>query len=132
MLLSTFLGGGSGYGYDQATAMAMDANGNIYLTGWTESQDFPTTEGAYDRECGTDGNCNHNQSGGYYEEDTFVAKLDGNLQNLLAATFLGGSKDEYGLAIAIGNNGDIFISGWTDSTNFPTSLNGYDRSYNGG
>ena len=79
LLASTFLGGSA---LDRGRAIALDSSGNVYLAGQTRSTDFPTTTGVYD--------IAHNGN-----MDIFVAKLDSVLENLLAATFLGGSGTDW-------------------------------------
>jgi hypothetical protein len=66
----TFIGGS---GSDDGEGIAVDGGGNAYVTGETSSSDFPTTYGAFDTTCGTDGNCNFD--GFYYYSDAFVVKL---------------------------------------------------------
>lgn len=105
---------------DQATAMAMDSIGNLYLTGFTSSASFPTTEGAYDREC----------NGG---TDVFVAKLDAD-GNLLYATYLGGTGEDRGMGIAVDSAGNAYVTGYTNSSDFPVAVAAGDpgRTHNGG
>ncbi|MDA2929078.1 SBBP repeat-containing protein [Acidobacteria bacterium AH-259-O06] len=67
LVYSTHLGG-------SAKGIAVDAAGSAYLTGWTFSTDFPTTPGAFDRTCGTDGNCNSDALG-FLRIDAFIAKI---------------------------------------------------------
>jgi hypothetical protein len=67
---ATFLGGSRN---DAGVDIIVDGSGDAYTVGATDSSDFPTTSGAFDRSCGTDGNCNHD--GSYYRFDAFVAKL---------------------------------------------------------
>ncbi len=105
LLASTYLGGGNG---DFISAMIMDPNGDIYVTGYTESQNFPGA-GSY--------------NGGV--NDVFVAKLNGDLTNLLSATYIGGSFSERADAIAIDQAGNIYIAGRTTSNNFPTTSGAY-------
>lgn len=85
LLASTYLGGSE---YDHVGDMARDSGGNIYLTGSTRSVDFPITPGAYSEEFTP-------------TTDAFVAKLDSDLKNLLAATYYSGGEANYGEAIAI-------------------------------
>ncbi len=115
LLASTYLGGES---WDMACALAIDASGNVYVAGDTDSSHFPTTAGAYDE-----------SYNGYY--DVFISKLNGNLTQLLASTFLGGRYDDEALALILDKDGNVYVTGKTYSPNFPTSNGAYDRSLNG-
>lgn len=120
LLASTFLGGGEGFtGEDVARKVAIAPDGNVYVTGRTAASDFPTTEGAFQ----TDYN-----NGSF---DAFVAALDKDLQHLVCATFLGGAEKDDAQALSISSSGEIFLTGYTHSTNFPTTANALDTSFNG-
>jgi uncharacterized protein (TIGR03437 family) len=102
-LYSTYLGGG---GPDEGHGIAVDVQGNAYITGSAGSLDFPT-KGAIQ---GTQGG-----SG-----DAFVAKLNATGQALVYSTYLGGIGTDSGSAIAIDSAGNAYIVGSTFSANFPT------------
>ncbi|MCC9075203.1 SBBP repeat-containing protein [Litorilinea aerophila] len=112
---ATFLGGSGG---DQSYAIAVDGSGNAYVTGWTDSPDFPATPGAYDSF--------HNGS-----SDAFVAKLSPTGNTLLYTSFLGGAGNEWGNDIIVDQNGNAYVTGTTDSYDFPVTLEAYDVSFNG-
>src|SRR5690348_1928269 len=103
-LYSVFLGGGN---LDRATSIAIDSSGNAYLAGYTTSTDFPTTSGAY-------------QTSNAGNTDAFVTKLDPTGNTLVYSTYLGGSGIDYGRGVAVDASGNAFVTGSTQSTNFPT------------
>ncbi len=120
LVYSTYLGGI----YDEdGWGIAVDGGGNAYVTGRTLSDDFPTTDGAFDSSF----------NGGW--SDAFVAKLDAT-GALVYSTFLGGGgtggEDEIGLGIAVDSSGNAYVTGYTGSSDFPTTDEAYDRIYNGG
>jgi hypothetical protein len=99
--------------------LKVDGQGNVVVAGETDSSNFPTTAGAYDD--------THN--GGFYD-DVFVAKLSSDLGTLQAATFLGGSHKDSATALAIDGQGTVVVAGWTESSDFPTTVGAYDATYN--
>jgi hypothetical protein len=119
MVYGTFLGGS---GNDAISDLALDGGDNVYLTGKTYSPNFPTTAGVFDR----------GYSGG---EDVFVTKLDAFGTSLVYSTLLGGSlsnsANEAGQGIAVDLTGQVFVTGYTYSSNFPTTADAFDPSYNG-
>jgi hypothetical protein len=115
LLYSGFLGGSD---YDWGSGIAVDASGNAYVTGWTESSNFPAVVGP-----------DTTFNGGYY--DAFVAKVNPAGTALVYAGFLGGSGDDYGYGIAVDASGNAYVTGWTGSSNFPAVV-GPDTSHNGG
>lgn len=100
---STYLGGGS---YDEGYAIAVDGAGNAYVTGLTYSADFPTASAVQPM---------LSDFG-----DVFVTKLNANGTALVYSTYLGGSDDDYGSAIAVDAAGNAYVTGSTRSSNFPT------------
>jgi RHS repeat-associated protein len=111
VIYSGIIGGsGSDIGYD--TVVSED--GQAYLIGETSSSNFPRTADAY-----------QDTFGGV--RDGFVAKIARN-GGVSYSTFLGGSSDDSALNVAMGNNGAIYVSGWTQSSNFPTTQNAYNRT----
>ena len=122
LLASTFIGGSGGGLYvlgDWASALTLDSTGNIFISGFTSSYDYPTTEGAYERL----------YNGGYY--DVFISKFNSSLSTLLASTFIGGSNSDGANALAIDTSGNVFVTGETYSSGFPTTLGTFDTSFNG-
>ncbi len=116
LLYSTYLGGS---GKDYSYGLALDGAGNAHVTGQTESADFPTTTGAFDTTCGSDGNCN-DDTGYYSYGDAFVTKLNAAGNALLYSTYLGGSGVDKGYAIAVSGVGNAYVTGDTFSADFPT------------
>lgn len=113
LLYSTYLGGNS---CNLGWAIAVDKNQNAFVTGETSSTDFPTTPGAFDTTCGTDGLCN----GGI--ADFFITKVDTKLTgpgSLIYSTYLGGSGEErvvYNGSVAVDAAGElIYVTGLTAS-----------------
>jgi hypothetical protein len=112
---STYLGGSNGA---QLLAMTQDGSGNIYLTGVTNSIDFPTTWGAYQAKY--PGNPASINVG-------FVTKLDGATGALLYSTYLSGSNSEpHG--IAVDASGDAYVVGETTAADYPTTDRAWDRN----
>lgn len=103
LIYSVFLGGSN---LDKATSIAVDSSGNAYLAGYTDSTDFPATSGAF--QVSNSGNT-----------DAFLAKLNVT-GSLVYATYLGGSGIDYGRGVAVDASGDAFVTGSTQSTDFPT------------
>jgi hypothetical protein len=106
---STYLGGSSN---DYTTSIAIDSTGSAYVTGYTNSLNFPTTSGAYQIACG--GACSGTTV------DAFVSKLDPTGSFLVYSTYLGGAGNDYGNGIAVDASGNAYIVGQTFSKNFPT------------
>src|SRR5918996_575740 len=115
LVYSTYLGGS---GADRGRGIALDGAGSAYVTGVTESNNFPTTAGAFDT----------TQSG----SDAFVTKLNATgTAPLLYSTYLGGSGTDRGLGIAVDGSGSAYVTGETDSSNFPTTTGAFDTIQNG-
>ncbi|HEY6337262.1 MAG TPA: SBBP repeat-containing protein [Candidatus Sulfotelmatobacter sp.] len=114
---ATYLGGS---GDDFGNAIAIDASGNAYITGATNSTDFPTTSDALQRSCG--GTC--------FYHDAFVAKLNPTGSALLYSTYLGGSGEDWGSGIAVLNN-NAYVSGFADSTDFPVTPGAFQTTLQG-
>src|SRR5215208_6646147 len=111
---STFLGGSD---LDQGLGIAV-REGRVYVTGRTESPNYPTTPGAFD----TTFNGNR---------DAFVTKLNASGSALVYSTFLGGSDLDQGESIAVDREGRVYVTGLTQSADFPTTLGAFDRTFNG-
>jgi hypothetical protein len=95
-----------GMGFDQANALGIDGNGNLYIAGTTFSQNFPTTPGVVQTAI----------AGSY---DAFVAQITIG-PTLGYSTFLGGSAADAATALRVGSGGDVWVAGYTASMNFPT------------
>lgn len=127
---STYLGGSPSIGNEDATdsgaKIAVDAEGNAYIVGTTISSKFPTTTGAYqttpDDPVGTPGTA---------PGDVFVTKLNASGTALVYSTYLGGSDQDLGSGIAIDAAGDAYVTGHTDSINFPTTPGAYQPATQG-
>lgn len=116
--LASFLGSAN---RDAARAIAVDAAGCIYITGTTNSQDFPVTpDAAFPALCG-----------GVYS-DAFLVKLDPTGSELLYGSYLGGGNNEKGRGIVLLGPDLVAVTGYTLSHGFPTTPFGFDTEYNGG
>jgi len=112
---STYLGGASGTAggsaNNSATAVAVDANGDAYITGSTGASNFPVTSGTFQGQ---------NNSNGALESNAFVTKLNATGTALIYSTYLGGTTSDGATGLAIDSNGDAYVVGTTSSTDFPT------------
>jgi hypothetical protein len=125
LIYATYLGG-SGSDCRTGCSLALDAAGAAYVAGGTVSPDFPTTFGAPDRTCGSDGHCN----GGSL--DGFAAKLSPDGSTLVYSTYVGGAYLDWVRSIAIGPNGAAYLVGATYSDDFPVTPGAFDTTFNGG
>jgi hypothetical protein len=120
-----------GFGGEKGRGIAVDGSGNAYVTGETSSAEFPVTPGAFDT--------TFNGGGGppFGPADAYVAKLNPEGTALVYATFIGGSGDEVPRSIAVGDEGNAYITGETSSTEatFPDgdgfgSIPGVNQTFN--
>jgi hypothetical protein len=116
IILSTYLGGkGSDYG----KGIAIDTSENIIITGNTNSSNYPVSNNAYD----------NTYNGNWM--DAFLTKLDSNGSFLLFSTFIGGTKMDYSTSVTLDQNKNIYLTGFTESWNFPVTSGSFDTTYNG-
>jgi uncharacterized repeat protein (TIGR01451 family) len=114
LVYSTYLGGEEN---DSAEGIAVDAQGNAYITGGTKSFAYPTTLSAY-------------QGSRAGDTDAVLAKLNASGSALLYATFLGGGGTDRGSGVVIDSTGKAYIAGFTASADFPTE-NAFQNSLGG-
>ncbi len=117
LVYSTYLGGS---GADIGNSIAVDARGDVYVTGQTFSEDFPT-KNAFQS----------SKRGDSTVFDAFVSKLNAAGSSLMYSTYVGGKGNENGSAIAVDLFGNAYVTGSTSSTNFPT-VNPVQSDYGGG
>ncbi|MHA2106007.1 MAG: hypothetical protein ACW981_21475 [Candidatus Hodarchaeales archaeon] len=120
ILFSTFLGGSD---FEFLRSFHIDANQHIYLTGETHSNDFPT-KNAYDDTY--NGGINASESG-----DTFLTKLSSDGKDLIFSTYIGGSNTDILIGQVLDDENNIYLSGTTQSPDFPTK-NAFNGTYNNG
>ena len=101
---STYLGGGN---TEEGNDIVVDGAGNVYITGYTHSINFPTQNGF--------------QPGPQGGQDAFVTKLSPAGNALVYSTYLGGSGTDEGKSIVVDSAGNAYITGATTSLNFPTT-----------
>ncbi len=117
LVYATYLGSTNwDYGYD----VAVDADGNAYVVGQTESRGFPTTPGALRTTFG----------GG--SDDGFLAKLNPTGTALVYSTFLGSYGSEVAKRVAVDATRHAYVIGETSSADFPHTTGSFDSTYGGG
>ena len=118
LIYSAYLGGSAA---DVGRGLAVDVRGNVYLSGGTRSNNFPITPGAF-------------QTVLHGGSDAFVLKLNPAGDQLLYSTYLGGTREEgfEGGGLALDAAGQAYVTGVTDSLDFPTSRVTFQRSFGGG
>jgi len=118
---ATYLGGSGG---DTVHGLAIHpTSGDVYATGDTSSTNFPGTAGSAQATHGVD----------FGNSDAFVASLGASLTTLHRSTYVGGNNQETGQALAIhATTGDVYVAGWTQSTNFPGTTGGAQSTFIGG
>jgi FIMAH domain-containing protein/beta-propeller repeat-containing protein len=120
LVYSTYIGGATSV--DVGERIAVDALGQAYVVGFTDSSDFPVTAGAYDTTF----------NGGFFTgQDLWVAKLNAAGSALLFSTYLGGSGREFFASLALDSADNVYITGRTSSSDFPTTPGAYDRTFRG-
>ncbi|MDQ1266316.1 MAG: type sorting protein, partial [Bacteroidota bacterium] len=110
---STYLGG---FGDDNGMGIAVDAGSQVYVTGYTNSANFPTA--------------NPSQLLNAGQVDGLITKFNAGMNTLLLSTYIGGSTEDYASCIAVNDNESICIGGYTNSQNFPT-LNPFQQDFLG-
>jgi len=134
LLASTYLGGSQNDGLNSTSTNTLkynyadevrgeidiDKNNNVYIVSCTRSSDFPIVGTVFQPTYG----------GG--DIDACVIKMDNNLQNIIWSSFLGGNNHDAAYSLAIDNNEDLYVTGGTNSPNFPITSNGLQTSFNGG
>src|SRR5262249_10940271 len=101
---STYLGGN---GTDTARGIAVDNSGNAYVTGSTDSTNFPTK------------NPIQPNLGGPSTADVFVTKLSSDGSSLVYSTYLGGTASDFAQGIAVDSANNVYLAGWSQSIDFP-------------
>lgn len=112
---STYL---SGIQQDSALGIAVDAQGHAFVTGSTQSSNFPVTTGAPQASYAGNG-------------DAFVTELSANGSSLIFSTFLGGTAVDQGNDIAVDATGNVYVIGQSTSTDFPTTAGAFETAFNG-
>src|SRR5439155_2612977 len=115
LVYSTYLGGS---GNDAGLDIAVDAAGNVYVTGDSNSTNFPTTAGAFQMAF----------TGG--DEDAFAPKLNATGTALVYSTYLGGGRD-FGRSIAVDAAGNAYVTGFTDSGVFRPKAGAFQTTLRG-
>ena len=102
LVYSSYLGGND---YDQGYGIAVDSSGNILLAGTTASTNFPTANAVQSQYNGN--------------EDLFVTKFNPSGTSLIYSTYFGGSSYDQCEALVVDSSGDVYVTGYTTSKNFP-------------
>ena len=114
LIYSTYIGGSE---YDQGRSLGLDSNGSVYVTGRTDSTNYPVVKPIIANYAG--------------EQDGFVSKLSADGTQLVYSTYLGGSKNDIGHAITVDAKGNAYVTGLSNSTDFPV-VGAYQSAYKGG
>jgi len=114
LVYSTFLGGSSS-DYAGYRSIKVGSNGNAYVTGYTSSSNFPVTSDAYDST--------------YSSTDSFLVNLSSSGSSLGYSTYVGGTSSDYGYSLALDQQNIAYVSGYTSSSNFPTTSGCYQSTY---
>ena len=116
VLYATYFGGSA---RDSARGVAVDSAGNAYVTGFTNSSNFPATAGGY-------------RSPSLGQADAFVIKVNASGSALVYSALIGGGGSDYATGIAIDPSGSAYIAGYTSSVAFPVTSSGFQKSFGGG
>ncbi|MCZ6601880.1 MAG: SBBP repeat-containing protein [Planctomycetota bacterium] len=102
--------------------MVVGEDGSVYVSGFTQSADYPTTPTAFDDTYG---------GGGTFTGDAFVFRLDAAGDTLLYSTYLGGTDGEIAYGLAVDGEGNVYLAGSVESVDFPTTAGAFDTIQNG-
>ncbi|MHA2224603.1 MAG: SBBP repeat-containing protein [Candidatus Hodarchaeales archaeon] len=121
---TTYIGGDAENAEDQSFVIAIGSDNSIYITGWTASTDFPTTDNAFNRTRSGNG-----------LKDIFVMKLSADGSEIIFSTFIGGTSSSLWnrahVVMVLDSSDNVIISTVTSVSNFHTTPGAYDQSYNG-
>jgi len=117
LVYSTYLGGS---GHEEPRDLTVDVFGNAYVPGFTNSNDFPITPGAFQTSF----------AGG--NSDGYLTKFNTSGSTVMYSTYLGGSGDDLAGAVRVDRFGNAYVPGQTSSTDFPTTANAFQSTYGGG
>ena len=118
LLASTYIPGNDD---DFAGAIAIDTLDNVYVAGTTFSANYPHTAGVVQPA----------HAGTTEQGDVFVSKLPPSLSSLTYSTFLGGTSDDFAVALRVDSTGAVYVTGSTDSSDFPVTAGAYQTAYKG-